>query len=55
MSKNLIVIIGILLIWFLMIRKNDDAEQITNQTTTDNTVQTQSAESALKMSKLYTL
>lgn len=54
MSKNLIVIIGILLIWFLMIRKNDETET-TNQTTADDSVQTQSTESALKMSKLYTL
>lgn len=55
MSKNLILIIGILLIWFLMIRKNDETETSTNQTTSDDSVQTQSTESALKMSKLYTL
>lgn len=64
MSKNLILIIGILLIWFLMIRKvgdtdsdkNNDSGVSTQSTTIESKkdVATQSGD-GLKMSKSYTL
>lgn len=56
MSKNLILIIGILLIWFLMIRKTATENETKDSTESQISTQTTSKSAkGLKMSKTYTL
>lgn len=55
MSKNLILIIGILLIWFLMIRKSGTENKKETDTKTNTSETSTQSTNGLIMSKSYTL